>query len=116
MADKKPEGSVEMDKDEMAKKGGIPIYPGSDVPQGGSTVTAGVTESSFKMTMVTSDPLKKVLSYYKTKLPTLNGGMNNGTADMLGTTSTKAPIHVTISSKDGKTTVVATAIVENSAK
>jgi len=112
----KPEGGVTMAKEEMATKQGVPLYPGSDAPSGQSTVTSGVTESSYNLVLETSDPVKKVVDFYKSKVPGLNGGANAGGSEFRGLTPNKTPVHITISGKDGKTRISVVAIVETPAK
>ncbi len=114
--DAKPEGAVAIGKEEMATKQGVPLYPGAEAPEGQSSVTMGVTEGRYTLVLVTPDPLPKVVSFYKSKIPVLNGGMNNGNAEFLGSSANKSSVALTISSKDKKTTIRLSAVVETAPK
>lgn len=105
--------NVEMSAEEMAKKEGIPIYPGSQTPSGESSVTSGAGETRYELVMVTSDSINKVADFYRQKIAGLDGKVTGDTADFMGMAGTNIPVHITAGVRNGKTNIRAAAILEN---
>jgi hypothetical protein len=108
-----PDVDVALGPDQMAQKEGIPLYPGSQTPSGESSVTSGAAETRYELVMITKDPIAKIADFYRQKIAGLDGRVTGETADFMGMTSTNIPIHITMGTRAGKTTIRAAAILEN---
>ena len=107
---------VSIGPEQMAAKEGIPLYPGSQAPSGESTITPGASETRYELVMVTPDSIGKVADFYKRKIAGLDGKVTGETADFMGMTAVKIPVHITMGVKAGKTVVRAAAVVASNSE
>ncbi len=114
--DAAPANSVAMSKQEISEEAGIPIYPGSSLPEGKSSVTADGPETQLLLVMITTDPVKKVVDFYSKKLPKVDARQGATSADIIGPTPKGTLAHLKISTDGKKTTIQATAVVEKDSK
>ena len=101
--------------EQFVERQGVPLYPGASVGDGG-TVTPGEPETRYELTSTTSDSLEKVVAFYMKQLPKLNPSVDKGAADLVGPTPKGTLVHITLGTKDHKTTIKTSAIVMSGSK
>jgi len=110
-ADGVPSNGIAMSQSELSAKADIPIYPGSEVPEGQSKVTPADLETRYELNMVTSDSVDKVAEFYKAKLKLDKRGTSTS-ADMMGVTPKGELAQIKIETQSGKTHIQAISVDE----